>query len=125
MFLAPARQCIFLAREEASSFSKCEIGLEDLLVGIARQNPTLFLDAGALIRVIEAEEPATRRPPPMEDLRLSRETKLALGGALEITHSAGRHGVGPLDLIEGILRQPETSAARLLREHIRSEPQEG
>jgi hypothetical protein len=125
MYLAPARRCIFFAREEASSFSKCEISLEDLVVGIARQDPSLFEDAEALIRVIEVKEAAARRTPPMEDLRLSHETKLVLAGAQEIAQTAGRHAVGPRDLIGGILRQPETFAARLLREHIRSEPREG
>jgi hypothetical protein len=118
-FLAPSRRCIFFARQEASSFSKPEIGLEDLLIGIARQEPSLFLDAEALVRAINAKEPLARGLPPTKHLPLSREIKRVLADAHEMAQTAGRRGVKPQDLAEGILRQQDTFAGRLLRDYIR------
>lgn len=115
--LDPARRCIFFARSEASSFSRREINLEHLLLGILRQEPSLVADAGAVVRAIEAHEPAGRRIPPMEDLRLSQETIRVWEGARETAHRAGRREVTPRDLAVGILRQTDTFAARLLREN--------
>jgi ClpA/ClpB-like protein len=115
--LDPARQCLFLARREASSFSRREIQLEHLLLGILRQEPSLVPDPEAVVRAIEAAEPAGRRDPPMEDLRLSRETVRVWESAKQIALTAGRHQVAPRDLAAGILNETDTLAARLLREH--------
>jgi hypothetical protein len=114
--LDPARRCLFFARREASSFSRSEIGLEHLLLGILRQDPSLVPDAEAVVRAVEAMEPSGRREPPMEDLRLSRETIRVWEGAKEIAREAGRTEALPQDLIAGILRERETAAARLLRD---------
>jgi hypothetical protein len=116
--LDSGRRCLFFARSEASSFSRNEITLEHLLLGILRQEPSLVADSEAVIRAIEAQEPAGRRIPPMEDLRLSGQTVRVWVGAQEFARAAGRH-VTPKDLVEGILREPESLAARLLREHSR------
>ncbi len=115
--LDAARRCLFFARHEASSFSRYEITLEHLLLGILRQEPSLVPEAEAVVRAIEANEPAGRRTPPMEDLRLSRETVRVWEGARDIAHTAGRQEVAPRDLVAGILRETNTLAARLLREH--------
>jgi hypothetical protein len=119
--LDPARQCLFMAGREASSFSRREIKLEHLLLGILRQEPSLVPDAEAVVRAIEANEPASRRDPPMEDLRLSTETVRVWEAAKQIALTAGRREVTPRDLAAGILREPDTLAARLLRECV-SEP---
>ena len=115
----PARRCIFFARSEASSFSRREITVEHLLLGVLREEPSLVPGVAleAVVRTIEASEPAGRRVPPMEDLQLSVEAIRVIAAAKEIAHAAGRD-VAPADLARGILREANTLAACLLREHI-------
>jgi hypothetical protein len=118
-FGQPARRCVFFASYEATSFSRSEITLEDLLLGI-RQEPSLVPDAAreAMVRAIEANETAMRRRAAIaKDLRLGWTTKRVLEAASEIAHIAGRPDIAPRDLLDGILRQPDTLAARLLREY--------
>jgi hypothetical protein len=119
--LDPGRQCMFLARHEASSFSRDEIKLEHLLLGVLRKEPSLVHDARAVVRAIEASEPAGRRLPPMEDLRCSWET-IRVWEAASKTARAARRQVAPQDLVAGILREKDTLAARLLREHSPIQP---
>ncbi|MCC6364093.1 MAG: hypothetical protein IT165_11245 [Bryobacterales bacterium] len=116
----PARRCLFFARCEASSFSRREITVEHLLLGVLREDPSLVSGVAreAMLRAIEAGELAGRRVPPMEDLRLTGEAIRVIGAAREIAHAAGRREVSPADLAKGILREENTLAARLLREHI-------
>jgi len=116
--LDSGRRCLFFASREASSFSRNEITLEHLLLGILRQEPSLVANSETVVRAIEASEPAGRRIPPMEDLRLGGQTVRVWVGAQEFARAAGRQ-VTPKDLVEGILREPESLAARLLREHSR------
>lgn len=118
--LDPYRRCIFLACREASSFSRREITLEHLLLGILQQEPSLVPEAAreTMVRAIEADEPAGRRAPPMEDLRLSRASVRAAIAANVFAQTAGRKEVAPRDLAAGILRESNTLAARLLREHM-------
>jgi hypothetical protein len=115
----PTRRCIFFARSEASSFSRHEITVEHLLLGLLREEPAL-VTKGALdtvVSTLEANEPATRRVPPMEDLRIGSQAIRVLEAAREIAETAGRREVSPVDLAAGILRESGTLAARLLREH--------
>lgn len=120
----PARRCIFFARSEASSFSRREITVEHLLLGVLREEPSLVPGTAleAVVRTIEANEPAGRRVPPMEDLRLSEEAIRVVAAAREIARAAGRRQVAPVDLAAGILREVDTLAARILREHISDRP---
>ena len=115
----PARRCIFFARSEASSFSRSEITLEHLLLGLLREEPSLVSASGleAVVRAIEATEPAERRIPPMEDLRLSQAAIRSIKVANEIARDAGRTQMTPSDFAEAILRDEESLAARLLREY--------
>lgn len=114
--LDSGRQCMFFARHEASSFSRDEIKLEHLLLGILRREPSVVHDARAVVHAIEANEPAGRRLPPMEDLRLSWETIRVWEAARKVARAEGRQ-INPEDLVAGILREEGTLAARLLREH--------
>lgn len=116
----PARRCLFFARSEASSFSRREITIEHLLLGILREEPSIVagIPPEAVVRAIEAIEPAGRRVPPMEDLRLSDEAILVIAAAKKAAHTAGRREVVPADLVTGVLQQRNTLAARLLREHL-------
>jgi ATP-dependent Clp protease ATP-binding subunit ClpA len=116
-----AKRCLFFASYEAISFSHSEIALEHLLLGILRQEPSLVPEKGreSVVRAIEAIEPTGRRRMAVaKDLRLSRETGRAVTAAKEIAHDAGRREIAPRDLMAGILREPNTLAARLLREQL-------
>jgi len=121
--LDPYRRCLFFARREASSFSRSEITLEHLVLGILRQEPSLVPEGAreSMVRTIEANEPAIRRIPPVEDLRLSRATIRVAIAANVIAQTAGRKEVAPRDLVAGILREKDTLAARLLRKYIPTE----
>ncbi len=117
----PFRRCIFFACYEATSFSCREITLEHLLLGILRQDPSLVTEVGreAMVRAIEGNEPSTRRRfARTKDLRLSRETARVVTAAKEIALAEGHQRVAPRDLALGILLEPDTLAARLVREHV-------
>ena len=91
-FADPARRCLFFARAEASSFSRREISVEHLLLGVLREEPSLVSSAGreAVVRAVEASEPAGRREPPMEDLRISDEARRVGETALGVASTSIR-----------------------------------
>ncbi len=118
-FAPPARRGLFYARMEASSFSRREITAEHLLLGVVRQSRLLSPTATeAVVCAIEANEPAGRRIPPMEDLPLSDQAIRVINTARQVAHTAGRQHVSPADLVTGIQREADTLAARLLHEHL-------
>jgi hypothetical protein len=112
----PGRRCIFFACYEAHSFSRHEIALEHLLLGILRQEPSLVTDPDVVVRAIESQEPNRRRFVRAKDLRLSRETARVWQSAVAAAEESGRE-VSPRDLSAAILRESDSFAARLLREH--------
>lgn len=119
----PFQRCVFFACYEAASFSRSEITPEHLLLGILRQEPSLVPEVGreAMVNAIGDNEPrARRRFARTRDLRLSREAASAVTVAKEIAYTEGRDRILPRDLAAGILREPDTLAARLLREHFLS-----
>jgi translation elongation factor EF-Tu-like GTPase len=85
-------------------------------LAIGSVSPNCFCNT-TVVRTIEASEPAGRRVPPMEGLRVSVEAIRVIAAAREIAHTAGRD-IAPADLARGILCEANTLAARLLREHI-------
>ena len=117
-FSEGVRMSIFFARQEASSFSRREITVEHLLLGLLRNDAELAARLGpqaveGIVQSIESAETNARRVPPMEDLRMSRESRCAWFYALVAARGRpmeSRH------LLRGILARPETLAARLLRE---------
>ncbi|HTS60484.1 MAG TPA: Clp protease N-terminal domain-containing protein [Candidatus Acidoferrales bacterium] len=119
-FSEPTRLSIFFARQEASSFSRPEITLEHLLLGILRNDPDLSARIGSqgvaeIVQAIETAEGVARRVPPAEDLRLSFAARRALGVArIFSTHDGA--DIEPRHLLRGILRERKSLAARLLRE---------
>lgn len=119
-FADSARRCFVFASAEASSFSRREITVEHLLLGIMREERSQFSAAAqeAVCRAIESSEPAGRRVPPMEDLRLSDQTRRVIASAKQIAAAAGRQEISPSDLVAGIQLESNTMAARLLREHL-------
>lgn len=132
----PARRCIFFARCEASSFSGNEVTVNHLLLGILRQQPTLVRETAleAMVRTIEAEEQLGRRLPLILNphahrlraptpsgpgvIELGEEAVRVVTAATEIAHAAGWREVTPADLATAILSEPNSLAARLLREHM-------
>src|SRR5262249_36384484 len=100
-----------------------EIAAEHLLLGILRQDPSLVPARAieAMRRAIEAKaEGWALRPKRRLRTRaipLSAETDRAVAAAKEIAQAAGRK-VLPRDLATGILREPNSFAAGLLRDHL-------
>lgn len=123
-FSDSARQALFCARHEASSFSRAEISLEHLLLGVLRNDreaaATLLGPAGieAIVQAIEAHEPNARRTPSHEDLALSQECKAVITRAGRAVAGSGA-SVTTSHLLTAILHQDSSVAARLLREHRR------
>jgi hypothetical protein len=121
VFSESSRLSIFFARQEASSFSSSEITLEHLLLGVIRQDRDLAARIGPLgveevVRAVESAEGVPRRVPPVEDLRLSVAARRALGVAKIFgTHDGA--AIEPRHLLRGILRERDSLAARLLRDH--------
>jgi Clp amino terminal domain, pathogenicity island component len=116
-----ALQAIFFARYEASSFSRSEIALEHLLLGLLRNNSVLRSTLGRrgvedVVRRIEAAEAALRRIPGSEDLPLSQECKRAANQATHEADVSREPRVSTWHLIGAILLQETTLAARILRD---------
>lgn len=116
----PARRCFFFARLEASSFSRREITVEHLLLGVLREEPSLLpvLARDAVVRTIESNEPTGRRVPQVENLRLSEEAIRVVAAARRFARGTGREAIVPADLAAGILRETDTLAGRLLRDYF-------
>lgn len=118
----PARRCIFFASYEAGSSPLHEVAVEHLLLGILRQEPSLVPAPAieAVRRAIEAKDPRTavfKERLRISAIPLSPETDRAVSAAKEIAQASGRGKVTPRDLAAGILRDANTFAACLLREH--------
>ena len=121
-FTEDARQAIFFARYEASSFSRCEITLEHLLLGLLRSTPVLQSRLGEqglddVLRRIAESEAIARRIPPMETLPLSEECKRAVKLAVDEATAAGEPRAATPHLIRAILQHETSLAARILRDH--------
>jgi hypothetical protein len=115
------RQSIFCARAEASSFSRREITVEHLLLGLLRQDDRLAQELGpakvaAIVRELEEAEAAPRREPPMEDLRLSVAARRVYDVARFYGMASEDQRVELKDLRRAILADKESLAARILRQ---------
>jgi hypothetical protein len=115
-----ALQAILFARYEASSFSRSEITLEHLLLGVIRNDPGLRSRLGQrgvedVVRRIEVAEAASRRIPPDEDLPLSQESKRAAKQAIDEASASGERAT-ERHLIRAILQQENSLAASILRD---------
>jgi Asp-tRNA(Asn)/Glu-tRNA(Gln) amidotransferase A subunit family amidase len=115
----PFRRCIWFALHEARALAEQEITLDHLLLGILREEPSLMSDAGreAVKQAVQAVRQMGHESRE-RDLPLSRETKRAWFFAGFLANEAGRKEMSPRDLAAGILRESNTRAARLLREHM-------
>ena len=120
-FSEPAKRSIYFARHQASSFSCREVTAEHLLLGILREDPELLPElaaAGAdFVSAVESIETSPRRPPPMEDLRISFAVREILKLANEEATRSQSPNLAPRHLLAAILRREDTLAAQLLRGH--------
>lgn len=110
------RECsdaIFFARFEASSFSRSEISLEHMLLGLLRSDAALRSTEDVVQR-IEASEAMSRRVPPIEDLPLDAMCKLAIKEAFSDAQST-RERITTRHLMKAIQHQNQTPAARLFK----------
>ena len=90
------------------------------MLGLLRNDPMLQSTMGPrgvenVVGQIESSEAATRRVPPMETLPLSQECKLAAGQAVKEAAKMGETRVTTTHLVNAILQQETTLAARILR----------
>lgn len=112
VFSPDGRKAIFYARYEATAFGHQEITLEHLLLGLVRADPRLRPRLGEVVGKIEG--PSARRRKCVTvigELPMNEQAKKALS-------EARRTGspVSPQDLIDVVLQQEGTIAARVLRE---------
>ena len=117
-----ARQAVFFARYEASSFARSEISIEHLLLGLLRNEAVLRSTLGPsgigdVVRRIEAIEAVPRRIPAREDLSLSQECKLAIKFATEEAMTPVEGRVSCRHLLRAILKLESTLAAQILHGH--------
>ena len=115
----------YFAHFEARSFSRREIGLEHLLLGILREDhdfATALLGPtgiNEIVRAVETHEAFPRHRPSRNEsinIPLSEECRVALARAFEEARGSGLK-VNPCHLLAAILHQDTSLAARLLREH--------
>jgi ClpA/ClpB-like protein len=119
-----AKRSVFFACYEARSFGRGAITVEDLLLGILREDKVVQeLAGGAAVvegmrRTIEERGPAPRQEQ-MEhrDLPLDAACKSALVLAKEEAPRSGAEHAGPRHLLAGILQQEQTLAAQLLQRY--------
>src|ERR1700753_840802 len=119
-----ARRVIFFARYEASQFGSPYIETEHLLLGLLREDKALtnrFLRSHASVESIrkQIEQHTTIREsiPTSVDLPLSNECKRVLAYAAEEAERLAHKHIGTEHLLLGLLREEQSSAAELLREH--------
>ncbi len=118
-----ARQVIFSARDEAVRFDAQQIEAEYLLLGIAREEPSLLgeLFAGNanyefFRSQISVRGHAGKRSATSKDLKLSNESKRGLAYGAEEARQLGDKYIRPEHLLLGILREKDCFAAQLLRD---------
>jgi ATP-dependent Clp protease ATP-binding subunit ClpA len=119
-----AKRSVFFACYEARSFGRGAITVEDLLLGILREDKAVqeFAGGSAVVeemrRAIEERESAPRQEQiEPGDLPLDAACRSALSLAKEEAPRSGAQHAGPRHLLAGILQQEQTLAAQLLQRH--------
>lgn len=122
-FTEKARRVIFFARYEASQHGSQYIETEHLLLGLLREEPSLFsgrlgptIDAVNIRREIEGHITPRERISNTVEVPLAKESTQVLNFAFEESNTLGHRYVGPEHVLLGILRVKSSLAARLLRE---------
>ena len=119
-----ARRTIFFGRYEASQFGCSQIETEHLLLGLFREDKALASQVLVSYAKLEAiRQSITQRAatglkiPTSVDLPLSHESKRALAYAAEESERMKHKHIGTTHLLLGLLREEESYAGQLLREH--------
>jgi ketosteroid isomerase-like protein len=116
-----ARRVIFFARYEASQYGSSSINSEHILLGLLREDRALMhrlvspigLEAGIRIEVERLAKPGERIALSVE-LPLSADSKKILNIAGEEADRLGHKHIGTEHVLLGILRLPDSLAAKLL-----------
>lgn len=119
-----ARRVIFFARYEASQFGSPYIETEHLLLGLLREDKALthrFLRGHGAVETIRKQvEDRTivrEKVSTSVDLPLSNEGKRVLAYAAEEAARLSHQHIGTEHLLLGLLREENSFAAQLLKEH--------
>jgi ATP-dependent Clp protease ATP-binding subunit ClpC len=116
-----ARRTIFVVRSGASHYGSSTIETEHLLLGILHEDKGLASRLSLTAQTIR-DEIAKRTPPPKDptptavDLPLSHESKRVLAYGAEESEWLASRVIGVEHLTLGLLREPDSFAARLLRQ---------
>lgn len=116
-----ARRAIFFARYEASQFGLEYIDSNCLLLGLVRENGQistqwLALDATELRSLVESQTIKSKPVSTSVDLPLTNEAKRVLAHAGEEAERLAHRNIDTEHLFLGLLREPETFAARRIKE---------
>ena len=113
-----ARRVVFFARASAGEAGAREIDTDHLLWGLLRDSEAWqgLLDPTAAGQLLLALESAPPRGPasPYGDMLLSGDARNALAFAAEEANRLGESNIGCRHILVGLLRVPESRAARLL-----------
>ena len=121
-----ARRVIFFARYEASQLGGSEIDTEHLLLGLLRESRLMVreltgVDTDRLRDAIERDNEERNRGrekvSTSVDMPLANDAKQTLGYAAEEADVLGHRHIGTEHLLLALLRQPDSTAARILTEH--------
>jgi hypothetical protein len=116
-----ARRVIFFARYHASEFGRPVIETEHLLLGLLREDRALALRLAArnatpevFRKLIEEQAKDRENVPTSTDLPLSADSRQVLAFAADSAETLGHHTIDTGHLTLGLLRLPQTLAARFL-----------
>lgn len=114
-----ARRVIFFSRSEASEFGSPIIEAEFLLLGILREDKSLFArwlggDVDSLRAEIASATTKHEKTPISVDLPFSNETKRVLAFAAEEAERLAHSHIGTEHLFLGLLRDQKSYAGHLL-----------
>lgn len=114
-----ARRAIFFARYESSQFGTPYIETEHILLGVVREDRhirrLLRRSLNDIHRLVEQETPPGKKTSTSVDLPLSKGSKRVLEHAAEEAERMGDRQVGTEHLFLGLLLEPNTLAAEILR----------
>jgi ATP-dependent Clp protease ATP-binding subunit ClpC len=115
-----ARRTIFFGRYEASQFGCETIEADFLLLGIAREDPSVcvrWLGANyvELRKIVARHYTRGEQIATSVDLPLSNTSKRVLAYAAEEAERMGHRHIGTEHLFLGLLREPDCTAAKVLK----------
>ncbi len=113
-----ARRTIFIARYEAAELGAREIDNEHLLLGLIRESHHLLRNLPNLDYIDQLRNEILASAPPREinaspNIPMATAAKRTLMYAAEEAESMGHQNIGTEHLFLGLLREPETSVARI------------